>query len=189
MTPRRTPEHVLADESRIHVEGLAVAAGFSTIRVPVESDYGYDLLVITTSLQGFVEGGLIRIQCKAASIIPPQQRGDIYWVDNNSAISVQVERRHLRLWAGLEYGEIEQPHGELDPVILTVYDQSTRKAYWQFIQDYIQQHNLDVNSNCRIHVPVANEVSKEAMQHFRKIKNARYALASAAIRAIQERKT
>ena len=68
---RRTREHVIADMSRVHVEAIAIEAGFSGERV--YADYGYDLFVTTYDENGYIEPGRLLFQFKATETI---ERGD-----------------------------------------------------------------------------------------------------------------
>jgi hypothetical protein len=60
---RRTPEHVIEDQSVNHVERFIIDEGYTVQRMA--SDYGYDLAMFTYDQQGYVEPGSILIQLKA----------------------------------------------------------------------------------------------------------------------------
>ena len=74
---QRTREHVIADLSRNHVERFILEEGYSLLRY--ESDYGYDLLLVTHDEQGYVEPGDVRLQLKGAEQL--KQVGSDYVFD------------------------------------------------------------------------------------------------------------
>src|SRR5262245_35242078 len=61
---RRTREHVIADLSVHHVEGLALKCGYTVERIV--ADYGYDLWLTTFNEAGEVEEDCVLLQLKAS---------------------------------------------------------------------------------------------------------------------------
>jgi hypothetical protein len=61
---RRTREHVIADLSVHHVEGLALKCGYTVQRIV--ADYGHDLLLATYNEAGEVEANYVLLQLKAS---------------------------------------------------------------------------------------------------------------------------
>ena len=61
---RRTREHVIADLSVHHVEGLVLKCGCTVLRTV--ADYGYDLWLETYSETGEIEDDFVRLQLKAS---------------------------------------------------------------------------------------------------------------------------
>lgn len=104
---RRTREHVIADQSLVHVQQFVVNAGFTS--EAVSKDYGYDVTVNTFDEAGLIEGGAILIQLKAAEVLTPHADGLHFAFD--------LDMRDYDLWT-------EEPN----PVFLILYEATTRRA-------------------------------------------------------------
>lgn len=117
MLPRkqRTREHVIADQSVHHVEGFIIDEGHVAHRV--HSDYGYDLFMETFDGQGYLEPEHVRFQVKASESL--LRSGNAYVFD--------LDVRDCNLWMMEQY-----------PVILVLFDASSKKAYWECIQQYFE---------------------------------------------------
>src|SRR5947208_4975170 len=61
---RRTREHIIADLSVHHVEGLALRCGYTVQRIV--ADYGYDLWLATYNEAGEAEADYNLLQLKAS---------------------------------------------------------------------------------------------------------------------------
>jgi hypothetical protein len=61
---KRTHEHIIADQSLVHVQYFIANAGFTS--EAVTKDNGYDLTVNTFDHDGLIEPGAILIQLKAS---------------------------------------------------------------------------------------------------------------------------
>src|SRR5437899_5839460 len=61
---QRTRQHVIADLSVHHVEGFILEEGHTAQRL--DSDYGYDLVLVTYDERGYIEPDSVYIQLKAA---------------------------------------------------------------------------------------------------------------------------
>ncbi len=110
---QRTREHVIADLSINHVERQVLLAGHVVERWL--HDYGLDLVLFTFTPEGQVEHGEVYFQVKATDHLKLSR--------DRRFISFRIERAHLRYWLG-----------ELFPVILIVYDVSSDRAYWFYVQ-------------------------------------------------------
>jgi hypothetical protein len=118
---KRVRKHVIADMSYHHVAYHVVKRGFTT---DVEgSDYGYDGSIITFDANGEVENGLIFIQLKATDRIV-QARG-------KGTVQFRVDRRDLDFW-----------EDEIFPVYLIVFDAAAERAYWLYVQKYVQENKI-----------------------------------------------
>ncbi len=110
---RRTRQHVIAAQSVNYVERFIVDEGHVAQRQ--ESDYGYDLFLITYDERGYVEPGGVYLQLKASENLA---RSGTDWC-------YDVDVRDYNLWMA-----------ELMPVLLILFDASRRKAYWLDFQHY-----------------------------------------------------
>ena len=112
---RRTRQHVIADQSVNHVERAVIDAGHVVQRVA--SDYGCDLTMMTFDDEGYAEPGLAFLQLKASERLPVS--GENYFYD--------LDVRDYNLW-----------RRERLPVILVLFDATTRRAYWVHTQRYFE---------------------------------------------------
>jgi uncharacterized protein DUF4365 len=110
---RRTRGHVIAAQSVNYVERFILDEGHTAQRV--ESDYGYDLVMMTYDTEGCPEPGLVYLQLKASETLP--RSGTDYVCD--------VDLRDWNLW-------VHEPM----PVFLVLFDASRRRAYWLNVQRY-----------------------------------------------------
>ncbi len=150
---RRTPEHVIADQSLVHVQQFIANAGFTS--EAVTKDYGYDVTVNTFDRDGFIEGGSILIQLKASEVLTPYSDGLHFAFD--------LDVRDYHLWKG-----------EPNPVFLILYEASTRRAYWLFVQPYLKRPDAPkprANAKTvRIKIPKINKVRTAFFRHARRLK-------------------
>lgn len=164
---RRTRAHVIADLSRNHVERFALLAGYST--TPPSGDYGLDLNIYTFSDDGEVENGYVSVQLKSSD--NPNYSAD------RQRVRVPLDRRDLASW-------LQEPW----PVILVLYDAHLDKAYWLYVQRHFEQiEGFDpsaVGQTFAVQLPVANEVSVEALREFRNFKERVLAQAQSVIRHV-----
>src|SRR5436190_18242411 len=87
---RRTREHVIADLSLHHVEGLALKCGYSVQRlVP---DYGYDLWLATYNEVGEAEDSYVLLQLKASDSLRQ------YELAEEEVFSFPVSAKDYRRW-------------------------------------------------------------------------------------------
>lgn len=148
---RRTRQHVIADLSVHHVEGVILEEGHTAQRLG--SDYGYDLLVSTFDEQGFVEPGSIYLQVKARETLATS--GTDYAYD--------LDIRDYNLWIR-----------EKLPVILILFDASRRRAYWLAVQQYFGEVSTRLPKkgvkSVRIRVPKEQRVDGRAIARMRELK-------------------
>ena len=150
---KRTREHIIADQSLVHVQQFIANAGFTS--EAMTKDYGYDLTVNTFDKNGFIEGGSILIQLKASELLTPHADGLHYAFD--------LDVRDYNLWTG-----------EPNPVFLILYEATTRRACWLFVQPYLKGPGApDPMRNAktvRIKVPKVNKVRTAFFRHARRLK-------------------
>jgi hypothetical protein len=150
---RRTREHVIADQSLIHVQQFIANAGFTS--EAVNKDYGYDVTINTFDDGGFIEGGAILIQLKASEVLTPHADGLHFAFD--------LDMRDYDLWT-------EEPN----PVFLILYEATTRRAYWLFVQPYLKGSGApkpkSYAKTVRIKVPKVNKVRTAFFRHARRLK-------------------
>ncbi len=155
---QRTRQHVIADQSVHHVEGIVLDAGHTV--QSVERDYGYDLLLFTYDDNGYLKPGLIFLQVKASESL--RAFGSTYLFD--------LDIRDYNLWM-------------LDnlPVILILFDASRKRAYWLAVQDYFSEDDSRRPKRgartVRVRVPIRQRVNCGAIATMRELKR----------RAIEER--
>jgi Domain of unknown function (DUF4365) len=148
----RTREHVLADLSVNHVERQILLRGFAVNRP--HSDYGIDLLMNTYNDHGEVESGHVLFQIRATDSLQVLKLGPL--------ISVRVEVADLKAW-----------QDEWMPVILVIYDGAEDKAYWLYMQQYLDERNvsgddfLTDQDRVTVRIPLRNRVDRSAIERFR----------------------
>ena len=151
---KRTREHVIADYSLVHVQYFIVNAGFTC--EAVTKDYGYDLTVNTFDRDGLIEPGSILIQLKASEILTTHADGLHYAFD--------LDMRDYNLWGA-----------EPNPVFLILYEASTRRAYWLYVQQYLKGDSPPkprANAKTiRIKIPKANKIRTSFFRHARRLKD------------------
>ena len=150
---KRTREHVIADQSLVHIQHFIANAGFTS--EAVNKDYGYDVTVNTFDRDGFIEGGAILIQLKASDILTSHADGLHFAFD--------LDMRDFELWK-------EEPN----PVFLILYEANTRRAYWLFVQPYLSGSGAPrprANAkSVRIKIPKINKVRTAFFRHARRLK-------------------
>ncbi len=113
---RRTRQHVIADQSVHHVLGLILDVGFTA--EPQARDYGYDLEMKTYDEDGYIEPGLVYFQIKASEHLK----------EIGGAFAYDLDIRDYNLW-----------RGEQIPVILVLYEATTRRAYWLDVKRFFME--------------------------------------------------
>jgi hypothetical protein len=148
---RRTREHIIADLSVHHVEGLVLRRGWTVERFL--HDYGYDLVLYTYNEQGEPEAGNVLFQLKATD--------NLASYETQEGISWKIDVRDLRLW-----------HDEIMPVILVVYDTSEEVAYWLSISDIIKQRdNWENRRYINVLFLKEKKLDNDAINLFREMKS------------------
>src|SRR5262249_28670546 len=148
----RTREHVLADLSVNHVERQILLRDFAVNRM--DTDYGIDLLMLTYSEQGEVENGHVLFQVKATESLQVLKEG--------TTIACRVEVADLKSW-----------QEEWMPVILVVYEGKTDRAYWLYVQKYVDEKNvsgedlLADQDRVTVRIPMKNRLNQKAVETFR----------------------
>jgi len=158
-TPTRTREHHIADLSRNYFERFVLANGWT-----VEGklyDYGYDLTLNIYDYKGDpefrhgdIENGNISVQLKATDHLKTVQKEQL--------ISFGVSAKHLHYWSG-----------EIMPVILVLYDVQNDRAFWLYIQKYVESANFEMaqgQESVTLHIPVGNVLDANTIRLFREYK-------------------
>lgn len=150
---RRTRGHVIADQAINHVERFVYAAGFTVERV--RHDYGYDLYLVTYDRDGFLQAGQLPIQVKASERLNRSRSGTTFLID--------IDVAHLNAW--LE---------EFMPVVLILYEASTRSAYWLYVQRHFSSGDArrpqPGAARVRVAVPKANRLNRRAIAFLQRCK-------------------
>ena len=148
---QRTREHVIADLSMHHVEGVNLEEGHTAQRLG--NDYGYDLMMWTFDERGYAESGSTYFQVKAMDHL--LEHGKEYVFD--------LDVRDYNLWIV-----------ERDPVILVLFDAFRRRAYWLFVQRYFtEDHDRLPKSGARtvrLRVPKRQLLNRRAISIIRDLK-------------------
>jgi hypothetical protein len=119
-------------------------------------DYGNDITVFSFDENGYWEPGDIRFQLKATERIQVLQ---------DNTVAVRIQRANLVHWLR-----------ERVPVILSVYDVASDKAYWVDIKAYfraIDGFNIfAAGATISVRVPLASALDQVAMRELIAAKNA-----------------
>jgi hypothetical protein len=136
---------VLADLSVNYVERFALRCGFAVQRL--SPDYGLDLAIFTFDESGFLENGVVWMQLKATDHVKESRDG--------KNVLVRIERRDILAWLG-----------QVNPVVLVVFDAVRELAYHLTIQDYFAGNRVFTRlrgSTVTVPIPVKNLMSEAAM--------------------------
>ncbi len=163
----RTRQHVLADLSVNFVERQVLLRSFAVNRM--DSDYGIDLLMLTYEEDGAVESGHVLFQVKATDSPKLIQAG--------RSIACRIEVADLKAW-----------QDEWMPVILVLYDGQRDKAYWLYVQQYLNDKNvagedlLAEQDRLTVRIPRRNRLDRKAIERFRQFRNQHVELMKGAAR-------
>jgi hypothetical protein len=148
---QRTRRHIIADQSRNHVERFIIDEWHTAQRL--EPDYGYDLGLTTYDADGYVEPGAAYLQLKASEALKPS--GENYVFD--------LDIRDYNLWSR-----------ELQPVFLVLFDASRRRAFWLYIQGYFREDDSRRPKKgakaIRVRVPARQRINRRAVARMRATK-------------------
>jgi hypothetical protein len=148
---QRTRQHVIADQSVNFIERFIIDAGHTAQRV--EKDYGYDLLLFTYDVRGYVEPGVAFIQLKALETL--EQTGSDYVFD--------LDIRDYNLWMMNRM-----------PVFLVLFEASRRRAFWLHVQGSFpagSAHRPKPRAKTiRVRVPVRQSLNRRAIASMQRLK-------------------
>lgn len=150
---RRTRAHVLHDLAENFFERHALSCGFAVERV--KNDYGIDLVFSTYDDNCELENGWVNVQVKASDNIRYNKR--------SNSLSWPVRRADLEHW-------LVEPY----PVILVIYDGTSDRAYWLYMQRHFERLSdfnvANVGRTRNVRVPLTNTLNKQAIHEFRAMK-------------------
>jgi hypothetical protein len=148
---RRTRQHVIADQSVNLAERFIIDEGHAAQRL--EKDYGYDLVLFTFDEHGYIEPDCLFLQLKAAERLQV--------VGANCVFDVDI--RDYNLWMQEKY-----------PVILILFDASSRRGYWLDVQGYFQEdarrRPKKGAKTVRVRVPKHQILNRRAVAKMRDLK-------------------
>jgi len=149
---RRTRGHVIADLGVNHVERFIYAAGFTVERT--RHDYGDDLLITTYDANGYVEQGRITVQVKST------ERAKV--TANGRFIALRLDVADIISW-------MVNPM----PVLLVLYEATTRIARWVYVQRDLRSLLLNRRSTATatIRLPKTRRLGKRTIESARRSKN------------------
>lgn len=148
---QRTRQHVIADQSVNHVERAIIDEGH--VVQQVVSDYGYDLTMMTFDAKGYVETGFVFFQLKASDGLGIS--GENYFYD--------LDVRDYNLWKS-----------ERLPVILVLFDATSRRAYWIHVQSYFRDAKRLPRTGAqtiRVLIPRRQVFNRRAIRTIRALKS------------------
>ncbi len=152
---RRTREHVIADLSVHHVEGVALRCGYTVQRQA--ADYGYDLWLATYNETGEIEGDPVRLQLKASDNLRQ------YELAQEEVFTFPVSTKDYRLWSE-----------ELLPALFILYDAQADEAYWLDVQEFARAQPQDASGKwVRLRVPRQNVLGIQTVRLIRQRKRNR----------------
>jgi hypothetical protein len=152
---RRTREHVIADLSVHHVEGLALKCGYTVQRIV--ADYGYDLWLTTYNEPGEIEIDCVLLQVKASDNLRQ------FELAQEDGFSFPVSAKDYRLWTD-----------DLLPVFLILYDAQLGEAYWLDVQhDAAVQQQNPKGKSVRLRVPCRHVLGVQTFRLMRQRKQER----------------
>jgi hypothetical protein len=143
---------VLADLSVNHVERHILLRGFAVNRMT--SDYGIDLVMRTYTDNGEVESGQVLFQVKATDSLQVLQ--------DEQTIVIRIEVADLKAW-----------HDEWVPVVLVVYDGQRDRAYWLYVQKYLNEKQVSGDDlaaeqdRVTLRIPRKNRLNRQAIEQIR----------------------
>src|SRR5207245_2663594 len=114
--------------------------------------------LITITDGGEIENGYVMLQVKAAD------QPDIS--ANGKIVSLRVEVADLNYW-----------QGEDMPVILVLYDGQKDRAWWLYVQRYLDEKEVSLEDlspdqdRVTIRIPYKNRLGKAAVERFRQFRN------------------
>jgi uncharacterized protein DUF4365 len=149
---RRTRQHVIADLSVHHVEGFILDEGHTAQHEL--HDYGYDLVMRTYDVDGYVEPDIVLFQVKASERLE--------FMSGFCSYDVQV--RDYNLWIA-----------EKMPVILTLYDASRRQAFWLDFKRFFHDNPMQAPGKrarwVRVRLSISQELNRPAIAEMRRMKS------------------
>jgi hypothetical protein len=152
---RRTREHVIADLSAHHVEGLALKCGYTVQRIV--ADYGFDLWLDTFSDTGEIDSDATRLQLKASDSLRQ------YELAQEDVFSFPVSAKDYRLW-----------RSAVLPVFFILYDAQVGEAYWLHVQEHAAAQQEDpTGKTVRLRVPRHQVLGVQTMRLIRQRKQQR----------------
>jgi hypothetical protein len=149
---RRTREHVIADLSVHHVEGLALKCGHTVQRIV--ADYGYDLWLATYSEAGEAESDYVLLQLKASDSLRQ------YELTQEEVFSFPVSAKDYRLW-----------RGSLLPVFFILYDAQLEEAYWPDVEEHAADQQQEAKGKIvRLRIPRSHVLGVQTFRLIRQRK-------------------
>jgi len=117
--PIRPRQHVLEDLAHAALSRAVVKAGWTV--EPISKDYGEDFLIRIFD-KGAATPWTLFVQSKSTDSIAR------YLSKDATTLSYPIETRHLIHWERF-----------WEPVVLTVYDSTSKKTYWRVVQPWLEQ--------------------------------------------------
>jgi hypothetical protein len=152
---RRTREHIIADLSVHHVEGLALKCGYSVQRIV--ADYGYDLRLDTFNDAGEVESEQILLQLKASDNLRQ------YELAQEEVFSFPISVKDYCAWTEAVL-----------PVFFILYDAQLGEAYWLDVHDHAAAQQQDPKGKMvRLRVPRQQVLGVQTIRLLRERKQQR----------------
>jgi Domain of unknown function (DUF4365) len=104
-----------------HLGYIVAQSGYSL--EGVAKDYGYDGSIFTFDAQGQIENSYMFVQLKATDRLARSK--------DRKSVKFVLQKKDFNLW-----------QNEFVPVYLVVFDAKAEKAYWVYLQRYLEQKRL-----------------------------------------------
>ena len=163
----RPRSRVIADMSANFLERQVLLRGHRLICIPEESDYdGTDAFMRTHNPSTtYAEPGQIDFQLKATD--------HLKLVNNGMNVTCRVDTSHLHFWYWQTF----------HPFVLILYDAQKHRAFWLDVKVWVEAHSEAFQKHCEqgkptmtIDIPIDNELTPAAIDHFRSLLLARMPL-------------
>lgn len=145
---------MIADLSVNHLERHILRCSHSAERI--EHDYGVDLLMFTYGANREIENGYVAFQLKGTDKLKVLAR--------KRAIAFAVDVADLRHWMF-----------EPMPLVLVVYDAEADRAFWLYVQRYLDENppgeNVDDQGSWTVHIPLSQRLNRFAVERFRRFRD------------------
>ncbi len=145
--PKRTPEHVLEAYSRYLLHSIFAQQGW--VSWDLNPDYGEDILVrIFLSQKATPYSFFVQVKCIADA-------SKKHYIDGGKYLRYQIKLDHLKHWKKF-----------WEPVVLVLCDKETGVAYWEVIQDYLNEKTVEEikQDSLVVHVPRENILDEKGLK-------------------------
>ncbi len=149
--PKRPRMHIVEDLARAQLHQAFAGVGWTS--EDLDKDYGEDVLVRIFEDEATTPWSFF-IQSKATDSL------DRYLAKDGRTISYPIYTTHLEHWKRF-----------WEPVLLAIYDASTKRTYWEVIQTYLESrddsHSNKSGKTVSVHIPTDNLLDINGIQRIK----------------------